>query len=228
MPYFELTTDEFKLPPAYFADLEGLLAVGGTLTSENMLRAYREGVYYWHHPLKRVQWWSPDPRIVLYPGEHKHMSSGNNTEQGSLSIRFNHDFERLLRLSQERYNLKEEMSPYWLSERMFRIFMELHEMGYANSVEAWENETMQGGIFGVAIGDLFFGEYQVARDEGMSLLLLNALLNRLREKEFTLLDMQKPSVFVNGMEYEEMARINFVNHCRQIQFNSSPTPFTLF
>ena len=105
--------------------------------------------------------------------------------------------------------------------------MELHEMGYANSVEAWEDETLLGGIFGVAIGDLFFGEYQAACDQETSQLLLKALLNRLREKGFALLDMQKPSVFVKGVEYEEMARINFVNHCRQIEFNWSDAPHTL-
>lgn len=204
--------DEFKLPPAYFADIDGLLAVGGSISLENLLIAYSAGVYYWHHPLKRIQWWSPDPRIVIYP---TNFQSEDTAQDKNFELRFNSGFEDVLRLCQAQYNLKDQMSPHWLSERMFRIFTELHQLGYAHSVEAWEGGRLQGGIFGVAIGKLFFGEYQVAADPDIAKAMLYALISKLREKGYTLLDMQKPSVFVEGIEYEEMARINYINHCKE-------------
>lgn len=216
MPYFELTPDEFRLPPPYFADLDGLLAVGGKLSPENLLKAYRTGVYYWHHPMKRVQWWSPDPRIVLFPGSSEPHPSAFKHTNNVTEIQFNRDFEALLRFCQRQYNDKEHMTPFWLSERMYRIFSELHKMGYAHSVEAWRGDEMQGGIFGIALGNLFFGEYQASSDPAVATCLLEALLDRLREKGFILLDMQKPSVFIQGVEYDEMARVNFVNLCKEI------------
>ena len=219
VPYFEVTSDAFKLPPPYFADQDGLLAVGGSLTVENLLEAYRAGVYYWHHPLKRVHWWSTDPRVVLYPKKAIPGNQANTNEEEKEDIRFNQDFERLLRLCQERYNIQDQMDSYWLSERMVRIFTELHERGYAHSVEAWNGSELLGGIFGVAQGRLFFGEYQVARDKEMATRLLTALLNRLEERGYELLDMQKPSVFITGAEYEEMARVNFVNLCKEVDAN---------
>ncbi len=223
MPYFEVTADQFKLPPPYFADQEGLLAVGGSLTADNLLEAYRAGVYYWHHPLKRVHWWSPDPRIVLYPDAYMEDPQVDKGNEETEEIYFNREFEKLLRLCQERYNIQDKMDPYWLSERMYRIFLELHQRGHAHSVEAWKGEELLGGIFGIALGGLFFGEYQVARDDEMALRLLKALLGRLKERRFEILDMQKPSVFIQGPEYEEMARVNFVNLCKGVEVKDPVT-----
>ncbi len=227
VPYFELTTDEFKLPPPHFADLDGLLAVGGALSAENLLTAYKSGVYYWHHPLKRVQWWSPDPRIVLFPDSSMVNATTPPDPDKEYAIRFNEDFEALLRLCQRQYNDQEHMNPFWLSERMYRIFTELHKMGFAHSVEAWERDDLIGGIFGIALGNVFFGEYQAGPNSAISVILLKALLDRLREKGFSLLDMQKPSVYIQGVAYEEMARVNFVHHCREIELHSTTHQTTL-
>lgn len=227
MPYFELKEDEFKLPPGYFAEIDGLLAVGGTMSTENILKGYNAGVYYWHHPLKRIQWWSPDPRTVLYPATFNPEESGISEDSQHMDLRFNGNFEAFLRLCQTTYNQKEHMGPQWMSERMFRIFMELHRLGYAHSIEIWNNDQLLGGLFGVAIGKLFFGEYMVATSTAMSQSLLLGLLQRLKEKEFYLLDMQKPTVFVPGIEYEEMARINFINHCKENEFAFSGLPLAL-
>ncbi|MGB5699546.1 leucyl/phenylalanyl-tRNA--protein transferase [Muriicola sp.] len=219
MPYFEIKEDEFKLPPAYFADIDGLVAVGGSMSTQNLLAAYNAGIYYWHHPLKRIQWWSPDPRTVLYPKSFEIEQLPPQAPVHKHELQFNKNFEGVLRLCQEHNNLKDGMSPQWLSERMFRIFMELHGMGYAQSVEAWEGDALKGGIFGLAIGNIFFGEYLVAANPDMAHELIRALLKRLREKKFQLVDMQKPTVFVPGIEYEEMARINYVNLCKENERN---------
>jgi len=219
LPYFEIKEDEFNLPPAYFADIDGLLAVGGSISTENLLAAYNAGIYYWHHPLKRIQWWSPDPRTVLYPEIFEIEQTAPQAPSQKHEIRFNEQFEGLLRLCQERYNLKDQMGPKWLSERMFRIFMELHRIGYAQSVESWEGTILKGGIFGLAIGKIFFGEYLVAENQEMAHELIRTLIKRLREKKFQLLDMQKPTVFVPGIEYEEMARINYINLCKENERN---------
>jgi len=215
LPYFELQKDEFKLPPAYFADIDGLLAVGGKISAENLLKAYGEGAYYWHHPLKRIQWWSPDPRIVLFPESYPWDEQAYKQLSGKYELSVNLNFENLLRLCQEYYNRETQMGPQWLSERMFRIFMELHRQGYIQSIEVWDQGELAGGIFGATIEKLFFGEYLVGTSDAVMNFAVNSLIKKLCEKGYKLMDMQKETVFFQGIPYEEMARLTYVSICKE-------------
>ncbi len=215
MPYFELQKDEFNLPPAYFADIDGLLAVGGKITTENLLKAYSEGAYYWHHPLKRVQWWSPDPRVVIYPDSYPWDKEAYKQLSEKYELRANSSFESLLRLCQAYYNQETKMSPHWLSERMFRIFIELHRQGSIQSMEVWDQDELIGGIFGVTIEKLFFGEYLTGNSDAIKNLAVTSLIKQLSEKGYKLMDMQKETVFFQGIPYEELARLNYVTICKE-------------
>ena len=162
MPYFELQKEDTGFPPAYFADGEGLLAVGGSMSPSLLLKAYSQGIFYWHHPMRHVQWWSPDPRIVADP------VSLANAEAPELPFEFRGSAnpERLLRFFQKIFNHKEQMGPSWLSERMFRIFMHLHQCGITLGLEVFLDGALVGGYFGICMGEMCYGEYAGASVAG--------------------------------------------------------------
>ena len=211
VPYFELKKGELKFPPAHFADLDGLLAVGGDMTAERLLHAYQSGLYYWHHPMKHIKWWSPDPRIVL------ETESAPPPDPGVLpgtTLTVNTDFEGLLRLCQQHYNQQEGMTPAWLSERMYRIFMELFDRGLVHAQEVWRGGDLVGGFFGICMGSLCFGEYAVESTPGASALAILQAAAELRKKGVGLVDMQKETARTDQLEYQAISRVAFIDLCR--------------
>jgi leucyl/phenylalanyl-tRNA--protein transferase len=212
VPYFELKKGELGFPPAHFADLDGLLAVGGDMTAAQLLRGYESGVYYWHHPMKHVKWWSPDPRLVL---ETDHPLPIDPEAQNVFSISVNTNFEELLRLCQSAYNDKDAMGPAWLSERMFRIFMECFEAGKVHAQEVTQKGKLVGGFFGICLGNVCFGEYAVEAVSGAAACAITNAVRSLGEKGIELIDMQKETARDNSLEYHEISRVAFVDFCRQ-------------
>ncbi|MEC7262516.1 MAG: leucyl/phenylalanyl-tRNA--protein transferase [Bacteroidota bacterium] len=215
MPYFELKKDEVSFPPAYFADIDGLLAVGGTMSVERLLLAYNSGIYYWHYPLKHIKWWSPDPRIVLKPYSFEMSKSQQKNAFKDFDIQVDAHFEEVLRGCQRVYNIQDRMNNNWLSERMVRLFMELHQKGYAHSIEVWQNNDLVGGLFGVAIGKLFFGEYVFAKVERADEAAMVYLIEKLKNQNYHAIDMQKESFLLPGFEYDEMPRLEYVDLCKE-------------
>lgn len=213
MPYFELDKERPVFPPAHFADPDGLLAVGGRMREEVLLEGYRRGIYAHHHPLKRVHWWSPDPRIVLH-------TSGELTdefrERGAFEVTRNRAPEILLNLCKQRYNTPNQITPSWLSERMYRIYMSLAGKGMLYSWEAWSGTRLVGGFFGVCLGPLFFGEYAVAIQPGADTQAILTAWQDLRNQGVKLMDMHKPVARDLRLPYETMSRVAFVDTCRDI------------
>jgi len=214
VPYFELSKDEITFPPAFFADNEGLLAVGGDMAVERLLLAYNNGIFYWHYPLKHIKWWSPDPRTLILLDSFDFPEERIISLKKNYKVTFNTDFERALRLCQQVYNIQDRMNNEWLSERSFRTFLELHQKGFAHSVEIWKNKQLVGGLFGVAIGKLFFGEYKFGIMEKADEFAILSLLKKLSDEKFLLIDMQKPTIFLDGLEYDELSRIEYVGICK--------------
>ncbi|MCJ7468274.1 MAG: leucyl/phenylalanyl-tRNA--protein transferase [Maribacter sp.] len=214
MPYFELSKDELTFPPAYFADNEGFVAVGGDMAPERLLLAYNSGIFFWHHPFKHIKWWSPDPRIVLLLNDVEFPENRLNLLKEYFSVTFNTEFEKTLRLCQEIYNVKERMNNEWLSERSFRTFMTLHQQGYAKSVEIWKENELIGGLFGVSIGKLFFNEYLFSRVRDANEFAVLSLIKKLKDENFKLIDMQKPTGVFDGLPYDEVSRIEYVGICK--------------
>ena len=225
MPYFELKKGDLKFPPAHFADLDGLLAVGGDMSAERLLHAYQSGLYYWHHPMKHVKWWSPDPRIVLETGSAP--IAGPDLCPGSTTTA-NEDFEGLLRLCQDHYNRQTAMTPAWLSERMFRIFMELDGKGLVHSQEVWRDGNLVGGFFGICLGNLCFGEYAVESVNGAAARAILQAATGLKKKGARLMDLQKETTRADQLEYQEISRVAFIDLCRvaasEYETASKPDP----
>lgn len=213
MPYFELKKGETEFPPAHFADIEGLVAVGGDMDADTLIRAYNSGLYYWHHPMKHIKWWSPDPRMVLqlplsFPEEVL------RTYRPGLKVAPTLDGETLLRHLQAVFNEKEDMNPRWLPERMFRIFLELHHRGMLYLFDIRDNGELIGGLFGTAIGKIFFGEYMWAPDREALGFALRTLVNDLNARDFTLIDMQKPTFQCPDLICDELSRLSYVDYCK--------------
>ena len=227
MPYFELKKDDTNFPPAYFADIEGLLAVGGTMSAERLLLAYNSGIFYWHYPLKHIKWWSPDPRIVVKPESFDIPKSRWESLNRKFKVSVDTEFDQLLRGCQQTYNIDGQMDNSWLTERMVRIFNDVHSMGKAHSIEVWNGGELVGGLFGVAVGKLFFGEYLFSTMEGADELAVLYLITKLKHQKYRFLDMQKPTFFLPNIDYDEMARLEYVDICKEnaLKYKDLPTEF---
>ena len=151
-------SDDTPFPSVAHAlcDPNGLLAAGGSLTPERLLMAYRHGIFPWFSPGEPVLWWSPDPRMVLIPDEFKLSDSLVKVLHNSAyEVRTDTAFEQVMRACAEP---RGEQRGTWIDEKMIAAYCRLHELGYAHSVETWMHGKLTGGLYGVSIGQMFYGE----------------------------------------------------------------------
>jgi leucyl/phenylalanyl-tRNA--protein transferase len=167
------------------ADDSGLVAVGGDLRPDQLLEAYRQGVFPWYDAGYPVCWWSPDPRAVFaLEGLHVSRRLRRTLRSGRFTVTVDRDFARVIRGCADR----EEGT--WILPEMIEAYEALHRLGYAHSVEAWRGGELAGGIYGVALGGLFAGESMFTRRRDGSKVALAYLVERLRERGFSLFDIQ--------------------------------------
>jgi len=197
-------------PPVESATPEGLLAVGGDLSSERLLAAYRHGIFPWYNPGQPILWWSPDPRAVLYPEKLKISRSLRRTlKRGQLCVTFDTCFREVMlacAAPREQY----PGGGTWINDDMVEAYTRLHAMGYAHSIETWLDNRLVGGLYGVALGGVFFGESMFARATDASKVALVALVSKLRAWGFVLIDCQIPSTHLTSLGAEEIARSAFL------------------
>lgn len=197
-------------PPAESATPEGLLAVGGDLTSERLLVAYRQGIFPWYSPGQPILWWSPDPRAALYPEKLKISRSLRQTlKRGQLRVTFDNCFQEVM-LACAAPRAQYPGGGTWITDDMVEAYTRLHTMGYAHSIESWHEDRLVGGLYGVALGGVFFGESMFARETDASKVALVALVSKLREWGFALIDCQIPSAHLASLGAEEIPRSLFL------------------
>jgi leucyl/phenylalanyl-tRNA---protein transferase len=188
MPVFALS-DRLSFPPPHLAIKEGLLAVGGDLSVDRLLLAYRSGIFPWYSEGEPILWWSPDPRLVLYPDELRISRSLRKVIKRKLfHITFDQDFEAVITGCAEARRSYGEGT--WITDDMKSAYIELHRRGYAHSVEAWQEDRLVGGLYGVAIGRAFFGESMFSRVSNASKVAFVSLVQTLQKNRFTLIDCQ--------------------------------------
>lgn len=160
---FLLDKNEISFPdPAVYDGHEGILAVGGDLSVERMLFAYQLGLFPWFNPGEEILWWCPDPRFVLFPNELKISKSMKKIlKSGKFTFTENQNFEEVINNCQKIG--RKDQNGTWLSEELKESFMYLHQLGYAKSVEVWENNELVGGFYGMQIGKVFCGESMFAK-----------------------------------------------------------------
>ena len=195
-------------PDHRYATKDGLLALGGDLSPERLLLAYRNGIFPWYNPGEPILWWSPDPRCVLLPNEfHASRSLRKAIQKNGFNFTFDKDFTAVI----ENCALpRKSGSGTWISGDMKRAYIELHSLGHAHSVETWRQGKLVGGLYGIAIGKVFFGESMFSSETDASKASLQFLINQLLEWEFQLIDCQITSPHLISLGAEEIPRDRFI------------------
>ncbi len=188
-----LQRDELSFPPLETAMREpnGLLAAGGDLSPERLLAAYRHGCFPWYQEGQPLLWWSPDPRTVLYPEElHVSRSLAKKLRQGVFNVTFDRAFQDVI---QGCAAPRDYADGTWITTPMQNAYVTLHQLGVAHSVEVWQDGQLVGGLYGLAMGRLFFGESMFSRATDASKVGFVTLVERLRGWDFKLIDCQMPT-----------------------------------
>ncbi len=175
MPVY-LLTEELIFPDPRLAE-QGVLAVGGDLSPERLLLAYRNGIFPWFSEGDTIIWHAPDPRFVLFPKKFKvSKSMGKMIESGKYTCTFNTDFASVIRNCKEIHRKDQEST--WITDEMLTAYTEMHRLGHAYSVEVWNNKNEQvGGLYGLMLGKVFFGESMFSKESGASKIAMHYLVN---------------------------------------------------
>jgi len=193
------------------ADESGLVAIGGDLRTERLLQAYRCGVFPWYAEGEPICWWSPDPRAI-FELDSLHISRrlGRTLRSGRYHVTINRDFGGVMRGCKEG---REEGT--WITPEMIDAYERLHELGHAHSVEVWDKDALVGGLYGVALGGLFAGESMFTRGRDGSKIALVHVLQRLRERGFTLFDIQMRTEHTARLGAVEIPRSQYLGRLRR-------------
>ena len=206
------TGQDLRFPPVEQASPEGLLAVGGDLRPERLLEAYRHGIFPWYSDDQPILWWSPDPRTVLFPDKlHVSRSLKRSLRPGLFSVTFDRCFRDVMRhCAGPRPQYPDGGT--WITPQMLEAYTRLHELGYAHSVETWQEGQLVGGLYGVALGGAFFAESMFTRVPDASKVALVSLVRQLQTWGFRIMDCQQSSPHVLAFGAENIPRHEFLDH----------------
>jgi len=202
-------------PPEMFPPVEaaldeppGLLAAGGDLSPQRLLVAYRRGIFPWYSPGQPILWWSPDPREVLLPSEfHRSRSLRRKLRRGGYQRRIDHDFSAVVLACAE----PRRTSPgTWITGDMHRAYMRLALLGHAHSIEIWRGPRLVGGVYGVRLDGVYFGESMFSRETDASKIALSELVDWSIEQGIALIDCQLPSPHLRSLGSRAMSRREFL------------------
>lgn len=191
----------------------GLLAAGGDLSPSRLLNAYHHGIFPWYSDDEPILWWSPAPRCVLFP-ERVHVSRRlkRRYNQGRFTLSADRAFERVIRACAEP---RASQPGTWITADMVDAYLQLHELGIAHSVEAWQDGELAGGIYGLSLGRVFFGESMFRKQTDASKIALVALCQHLQECDFTLLDCQVGNPHLTSMGTTNISREDFKRYLEE-------------
>lgn len=208
MPVY-LLSDNLIFPSPQLAPQEGLLAVGGDLSQERLLLAYRMGIFPWYSKDEPIMWWSPDPRLVLYPSELKVSKSLKKTiKKRPFQVTVDQAFESVIKAcAQSRTRMQQGT---WIVNDMIAAYCNLHESGLAHSVETWQAGKLTGGLYGVSLGKCFFGESMFTRTSNASKVAFVALVELLKTLNFNLIDCQVTTAHLLSFGAREIPRTRFL------------------
>ncbi|MBD5387488.1 leucyl/phenylalanyl-tRNA--protein transferase [bacterium] len=209
---YQIFEDSLEFPDPRCGEEDGLFAIGGDLSSERLLLAYSLGIFPWFsfRDYDEPLWFCPMRRFVIFPEEiHISHSMRNMINKGVYSVTFNKDFKGVIEGCSEK-RIAEEGA--WLGERMIKAYTALHDIGFASSVEVWREDNLVGGLYGVTIGNAFFGESMFSREPAASKLALISLACLMQKKGGALIDCQFETPHLKSMggrfiSYEEYLRI---------------------
>ncbi len=208
MPVYALS-DALLFPPPAQADPEGLLGVGGDLSPERLLLAYRSGIFPWFSEGDPILWWSPDPRFVLFPAKLKVSKSMRQTLRSPhWRVTIDTAFAEVVRAC--RKAPRPDQDGTWITPSMVDAYVALHAAGHAHSVEVWRDDALVGGLYGVAIGGCFCGESMFARVSNASKVGFTYLVRALEERGYSMVDCQMHTPHLESLGAEEIDREDFL------------------
>ncbi len=197
---------------------DGLLAAGGDLLPRRLLNAYQHGIFPWYNEGEPVLWWSPNPRCVLVPEKLKISRSLRKTLRKQLfEIRINSAFADVMKACAEK---RKKQSGTWITNDMFIAYNQMHKLGYAHSFECWQDNKLVGGLYGIAIGQIFFGESMFSKKTDASKVALVHLCEYLKKNNFKLIDSQVHTNHMESMGAEMISRSEFESLVKKYTKNS--------
>jgi leucyl/phenylalanyl-tRNA--protein transferase len=202
-------TKELYFPPVDEASFEGIIAVGGDLSTERLLLAYRNGIFPWFNDDEPILWWSPPERMVVSPQFYKISKSTRNLlNQKKFQITFNQNFVEVITNCQQADRKGQDGT--WISDDIINSYLELHQMGHAKSIEVWQNDKLVGGLYGVDLGHIFCGESMFSKVPNASKIAFVWLVNYLKENNYKLLDCQVHNDHLEKLGAFEISRDTFM------------------
>ncbi len=214
MPVFRLN-DHIQFPPPSLAEPNGLLAIGGDLSPERLIAAYSLGIFPWYSPGDPILWWFTSPRLVIFPSEFRVPKRLRRyAKTTDIKITCNQAFLKVIKeCAMIRTELSEET---WISPEMQSAYATLHDLGFAHSFECWQQDRLVGGLYGIAIDKVFYGESMFSRINCSSQFALIALVNYLKERDFKLIDCQMTTAHlirfgareISGQEFRTYLKTN--------------------
>jgi len=220
MPVFQLP-EQILFPHPSLAEESGLLAVGGDLSPERLIAAYRSGIFPWYSDGDPLLWWFTSPRLVLFPDElivPKRLA--RTIRQQRFTIRFDHDFPMVITdCGKSRI---EDGEGTWITDEMRQAYIQLHRLGYAHSVECWQGDIMAGGLYGLRLGKVFFGESMFTRITDASKVAFVTLVHHLRKVGVELIDCQMTTGHLLRFGAREIEGKEFLRLLGQLIQSTSP------
>lgn len=210
IPWLNANRNEFPPTDAALEEPNGLLAAGGDLSPGRLIQAYSKGIFPWYNDDQPILWWSPDPRCVLYPADvHVSRSLRKRMKQGGWSISSDTHFDEVVRRCAAPRDYADET---WINTEMAEAYGVLHRLGHAHSVEAWFDGELVGGLYGIALGKVFFGESMFSIKTDASKVAFVQLCRNLQRMGFTLIDCQLPNPHLHSLGAVEIPRKDFAHY----------------
>ena len=214
MPVYQLIPDIPLFPPPEEAEADGLLAIGGDLTKKRLLAAYRQGIFPWYEVGQPILWWCPNPRLVLFPEELKISRSLRKVlRKHEFEIRFDSSFENVIKACADVRTKRGKGT--WIIPEMQQAYTELHQEGYAHSVESWVNGELVGGLYGISLGQCFFGESMFSTISDSSKAALVALAEFSKQVGIKIIDCQMTTKHLLSLGAREIDRQSFLRKLNQ-------------
>jgi leucyl/phenylalanyl-tRNA--protein transferase len=209
MPVYALNT-EIIFPDPNLADDHGLLAVGGDLRPERLVLAYANGIFPWYSDGDPIMWWSPDPRLILYPENFKVSKSLRQTlRNGNFEIKYDTDFGNVIDYCAKIPRNGEEGT--WITDEMKKAYIDLHRTGFAHSVETYRDGKLVGGLYGVSLGKAFFGESMFHLERDASKVALYNLIEKIKGWNFRFIDAQIETNHLKSLGAVTISRAEYLN-----------------
>jgi len=200
----------WTFPDPALADRDGLLAMGGDLEPDTLLTAYSQGIFPWYSDDSPVLWWCPDPRMVLFPDRLKVSKSlGQSIRNKGYRVLFDSDFASVIRHCARVPRMNQHGT--WITSEMENAYVRLHREGFAHSAETYLDGKLAGGLYGVSLGGIFFGESMFRDERDASKVALYHLVQLLKEWQFDLIDVQQSTAHMRRLGAEELPRSTFLD-----------------